>query len=88
LCNIEQTAIYGTYILLFSGSIEGRSIVFPQRTAPHWRSRRDCAILSLRTFSLALRQAFRKEVLERTGAHDISSTGEATGDKRDKERVR
>src|SRR5580700_3286285 len=29
-----------------------------------------------------------KEILERTGAQDISSTGEATGDKSDKPRVR
>jgi len=29
-----------------------------------------------------------KEVLERTGAHDVSSTGEATSEKGDKDRVR
>jgi predicted TIM-barrel enzyme len=29
-----------------------------------------------------------KEILERTGAQDISSTGEATGEKGDKARIR
>jgi predicted TIM-barrel enzyme len=29
-----------------------------------------------------------KEILERTGAEDVSSTGEATGEKRDSTQVR